>query len=88
MQRHQRDEALLAADRILVGVERDLLEEARQRRLRRGVLVLLGDADDFLEVLHAPLGLDRALGLERLEVAAALEHPLDQLGDGQLLRGG
>ena len=35
VQRHQRHERALAADRVLVGVERDLLQERRQRRLGR-----------------------------------------------------
>ncbi len=84
MERHQGDEALLAAERVLVGEERDLLEELRQARLVRGLLVLLGDADELLEVLDPTLGLDRALGLERVDVAASLEHALDELGHRQL----
>ena len=35
-----------------------------------------------------PLGLDRALGLERVRVAGPLEHALDELGHGQLERAG
>ena len=49
-------------------------------------LVLARHADELLEVLDAPARLDRPLGLERLEVAGALEHALDELGDGHLLR--
>ncbi len=67
MERHQRDEALLAAERVLVGEERDLLEEVREARLVRGLLVLLRDADELLEILDPPLRLDRALGLERVD---------------------
>ena len=74
VQGHQRDEALLAADRVLVGVERDLLQEAGQARLRRLLLVLARDADELLQVLDPPLRLDRPLGLERLQVAGAVEH--------------
>ena len=33
MERHQRDERAVAADRVLVGVERDLLEEGREGRV-------------------------------------------------------
>src|SRR3989440_5444181 len=35
VQREQRDEALFTSDRVLVGIERDLLQEARQARPRR-----------------------------------------------------
>ena len=42
---------------------------------------LARDADQLLEVLDPALGLDRALGLERLDVAALVEHRLEQLGD-------
>ena len=74
--------------RVLVGEERDLLQEAGEARLVRGCLVLLGHADELLEVLDPALRLDRALGLERVEVAGALEHALDELGHGQLQRAG
>src|SRR5439155_26780607 len=56
VQREQRDEALLAAHRVLVGVERDLLQEARQARLLRRLLVLARDADELLQVLDPALG--------------------------------
>ena len=83
---HERDEALLLGERVLIRVERDLLEELRQARLRRRLLVLARDAHELHEVFHAPLRFDRPLGLERLEVAAALQHALDQLWDRQLER--
>ena len=51
--RHQRDERLLVAQRVLVGVERDVLEEAGERGLLGLLLVLARDADELLEVLHA-----------------------------------
>ena len=79
VQRHQRDERGVAADRVLVGVERDLLQEGREGRVLRLLAPLARDRDELLEVLHAALRLDRALGLERLQVAAALEDLLDQL---------
>ena len=41
--------------------------------------------DQLLEVLHAPLGLERALGLERVEVAGVVEDRLEELGDGVAL---
>ncbi len=79
---HERDERAVAADRVLVGVERDLLEEGREGLVFRfGLLAPFArDGDELLEVLHAALRLDRPLGLERLDVAAAGEHLLDQLG--------
>jgi hypothetical protein len=61
----------------------DLLQEDVE-----GVLVLLGDRvelagalDERAEVLQAPLGLDRALGLERVDVAGLVEHRLEQVAD-------
>src|ERR687892_1789953 len=86
VERHQRHEAALLLQLVLVGVKGDLLEELREARLGRGNLVLAGDADELHEVLDPPLGLDRALRLERLEVAAALEDALQELRDGQLDR--
>ena len=85
--RHQRDERALAADRVLVGVERDLLEEGGERRLGRVLDPFAGERDELLEVLDAALRLDRALGLERLDVAALLEHALDQLRHRELVGG-
>ena len=49
---------------------------------------LAGDADQLLEVLDPPLGLDRPLRLERVEVAALGEDRLEQLGDGAGAVGG
>ena len=91
VQRHQRDLAGALVGHVVLGrVQRDLLEELRQRRLVapavRGDLVLARHADELLEVLDAAARLDRPLGLERLEIAGPLEHALDQLGDGDLQR--
>ena len=61
---------------------------SERRRALGGGLVLEGDAAELEEVLDPPLRLDRPLGLERLEVAALLEHLLEQLGDGELERAG
>jgi hypothetical protein len=69
MQSHQRHETLLLAQRILVGVERDLLEELGEARLVGLLEVLLRDADELLEVLDPALRLDRPLGFERIEIA-------------------
>ena len=68
-------------------IRRDLLEELLERRdlalaLELAVGVeLAGDADQLLEVLDPALGLDRALRLERLDVAGLVQHRLEQLGD-------
>ena len=51
---HQRHQALLAADRVLIREERDLLQEVRQRRLLRRLMVLARDADELLQVLEPP----------------------------------
>ena len=44
-------------------------------------VVLARDADELLEVLEPALGLDRALGLERVEVAGLGERLLEQVAD-------
>src|SRR2546430_9899754 len=62
-------------------------EEGRQGRVLRLLAPLARDRDELLEVLHAALRLDRALGLEGLHVAAAREGLLDQLRHLELLRG-
>src|SRR5438067_3152723 len=80
MQGHQRDlpaVVLAVPQRVLVRVERDLLQEAAQRRLLSRAVVLARDADELLEILDAAARLDRPLGLERLQVAAAIEDRLD-----------
>ena len=74
------------ASAVLVGDERDLLEEGRQRRLLALGPELAGDADELLEVLDPAPGLDRPLRLERFQRAAAREHRLEQLVDLELLR--
>ena len=68
--------------RVRVREQGDLLEEAIERgpSSARGV-VLLAHLDQLLEVLDPPLGLDRALGLQRLDVAGAGEHLLEHLPD-------
>ena len=80
VQGHQRDQPVVVAAIVGVGDQRDLLEEVRQRRLARGIrlrqrVVLGGDVDQLLEVLEPSLRLDRALGLERLEVSGLLRGP-------------
>ena len=57
-----------------------------QRRLLPLGAELARDADELLEVLDPAARLDRALGLERLERAAAGEHRLDELVHLELLR--
>ena len=85
---HQRDQAFGVADAVLLGEKADLSEELLERR----VLALLPldlavdvelarDAHELLQVLHPPLGLERALGFQRVEVARVVEDRLEQLGD-------
>ena len=85
VQRHQRDEPAVVPDRVLVGDEGDVLEEAGDRGVRGLLAVLAGDADELLQVLDAALRLDRSLGLERVERARLLEDALEQLVERQLL---
>ena len=82
---HQRRQALLLLDVVLLGDQPDLGEELLQRgrvlvALEGAVGVeLAGDADQLLEVLDPALGLDRALRLERLDVAADPQHGFEDL---------
>ena len=86
VERHQGDEAALVADRVLVGDERDVLQEAGERRLLGLLPVLARDADELLEVLDPPARLDRPLGLEGVERARLLEDALEELVGVELLR--
>ena len=72
VQRHQGDDPVVVAQGVLLGEERNLLEELLNALaslavvrfahiLLRGGVVLAGDADQLLQVLEPPLGLDRAL---------------------------
>src|SRR5581483_11526367 len=79
VQRHERHERALTADRVLVGVQRNLLQERRQRRLGVLLLPLTREGDELLQVLDAALRLDRALRLERGDRARLVENALDQL---------
>src|SRR6185436_11147796 len=88
VERHESDEAALLLDGVLIGEERNLLQKLREGRALRILLVLARDADKLLEVLGSPLRLDRALGLECLQVAALLEHALEELGHRELERAG
>ena len=76
------------ADAVLLGEEADLREELLERRVLALLALdlavdveLAGDAHELLQVLHAPFGLERALGLERVEVARVVEDRLEELGD-------
>src|SRR5687768_3096094 len=86
--RHQRHVRLLAGERVLVGVERDLLQEAREARLLGLLHVFVGAVDEGLEVLDPPARLDRALRLVGVQRAAPGEHLLQELGHLVLLRRG
>ena len=86
VQRHQRREALLLAQAVLFGDQRDLRQELLQWGVR-GIpfqlaigVELPGDADQLLEVLDPSLGLDGALGLQRLDVPRVAQDRLEQLG--------
>ena len=64
----------LVAQVVLLGEERELLEELLDGALLGGRVVLARHAHELLEVLEPALRLDRALGLERLGVAGLLER--------------
>ena len=78
---HQRDDALVVAQVVLLGEERELLEELLNRALLGGGVVLARHAHQLLEVLEPALRLDRALRLKGLGVAALLERLGEQVAD-------
>ena len=75
--------------RVGVGDERDLLQEDVEAVLvgLGGGVELARDLDELLQVLEAALGLDRALGLERVEVARLVQQRLEQVADRDALLG-
>ena len=84
VQRHQRHEALVVAQRVDVGDQRDLLQELADRALLGQRVVLARDPHELLEVLQPPLRLDRPLGLERVEVAGLAQQLVQQVADRRL----
>ena len=54
VERHQGDQTALVLDPVLVGDERDRLEELGQRRALRLLPVLAGDADELLQIPIRP----------------------------------
>ena len=87
MQRHEGHEALVVAARVGVGHQRDLLQEEVEGVVLGAGVELARDLDQLLEVLDAPLRLDRALGLERVEVAGLVQDRVEQVADRDLLLG-
>jgi hypothetical protein len=87
VQRHEGHEPLVVAARVGVGHERDLLQEEVERVVLGAGVELARDLDELLEVLDAPLRLDRPLGLERVEVAGLVQHGVEQIADRHLLLG-
>ena len=85
--RHERDEALVVGARVGVGDERDALQEDVERvvLLLGGGVELARDLDELGEVLLAALGLDRALGLQRVDVARVVQQRLEQVADRHAL---
>ena len=79
MHGHERDTVHGLVVVIEVGIERHLVEEARER----GVIGLLGEGDDvrleLLHVLDAGSVLGRVLFLERADIAAALHDEVIEL---------
>ncbi len=84
---HQGDQLPFLLDRVLVGEQRDLLQELLQRRhfalpLALAVEVeLTGRLGQRFEVLDPALGLDRALVFERFQIAGLAQHRLQDVGD-------
>ncbi len=65
VQGHEREQRARVGDRVDVRVERDLLQEAGETRLLGALVVLRGHADELLEVLEPPLGLQGPLALKQ-----------------------
>src|SRR3954451_9598311 len=87
VQRHERHEALVVAARVGVGHQRDLLQEEVEGVVLGAGVELARDLDQLLEVLDASLSLDRALGLECVQVAGLVQDRVEQVADRDLLLG-
>src|SRR5918998_69035 len=86
VQRHQRDPSALGTERVLVGVERLLLQKALQGGLRIKPFVLPRGVYELLQVLQTRLSLYGVLGLELRAVAGLGEDGPHQLYRGNLSR--
>jgi len=80
VQRHEGDELARVDVGVGVRVQRDLLEEAVQRRVGGPTVVLDGDGEELLEVLEPAFGLERALPLELVLVARLVEDAAHDRG--------
>ena len=82
--RHQRDAVVAAVVAVDVGDERHLVEEQLERaalvtgRVRIGAPEVFGRGEQLAQVLDPALRLERAVALERVEVAGAVERVRDR----------
>ena len=85
--RHHQHVAVLRA-RLFVGVrqQRELIDEARERRLAAAALVFARGRDELHQVFDAPLGLFAVLVAQVLQIAAPVEHLAEQQRHGRLRR--
>src|SRR5919108_4685665 len=81
VRRHEREQTLLVAQGVLLGEERDLLQELLDRALVGGGVVLPRHSHELLEVLEPSLCLDRALGTKALRIRRLVERLLQQVAD-------
>ena len=81
VQRHHQHVAVLGPG-LFVGVrqQRQLIDEPRQRRLRRAALVFARRGDQLHQVLDPPLGLLAVLLPQILQVARSIEHLAERNG--------
>ena len=85
VQGHEGD-AGLGVKLVSVGGQGGMIEELGQGLAAR--LGVVGGVGQFLEVFNAAEGLGRALGLQGLDVAGAVDEEADQFGEGGGVAGG
>ncbi len=83
--RHQRHVAGLFVERIEVANERDIRQEARNRRFGIVRFVLASDADQFLQILNACAGVVRFFGLQFANVAGLFHDGDEEIGDAHVV---
>ena len=85
MQRHEEDAVVALVDRVDVGDQCDLLEEAGERRVLLGVLVLDRLGNELVDVVEPRVRLLGVFIFQGIRVAGRLDDLLDQLGHLRVL---
>src|SRR5579871_2507049 len=81
---HENDAIGAVVRRVLIGEEREVLEEHLQRRIARALLDLAGDRPELIEVFQPRVRFVRALGLEQTPVAAHRDRAIEYIARGMI----